>query len=232
MRRVLAMVCCTAGLGLSVPPAAGADGGPVQPVQGGTGITLPSGSNLVAVGWRNRTLIQRIRRGDGMVQAWTALRGMWGIPGVTFQGATTGLTDHGRLLVLAGLSSRYPPRTTRLAVFDTRRLRVRYRITLPGVATVDAVPPSGRWVYLIRYTAPRHDTLAYEVRAYDLKAHRLLAKPVVDPRESDEAMRGMPVSRVMGQGARWAYTLYYRPSGAPFIHALDTTGRTARCIDL
>jgi hypothetical protein len=36
----------------------------------------------------------------------------------------------------------------------------------------------------------------------------------------------------MSAGGRWAYTLYVRPSVVPFLHALDTTGRRAVCIDL
>jgi hypothetical protein len=36
----------------------------------------------------------------------------------------------------------------------------------------------------------------------------------------------------MSPDGRWAYTLYQRPSGAPFVHALDTAHRTAACIDL
>jgi hypothetical protein len=60
----------------------------------------------------------------------------------------------------------------------------------------------------------------------------MVAKPVIDPREPDEKMQGIPVTRVMSADGRWAYTLYMRPDEAPFIHALDTQGRTAACIDL
>jgi hypothetical protein len=45
-------------------------------------------------------------------------------------------------------------------------------------------------------------------------------------------MRGQPLSRATGSSGRWAYTLYDGAGAEPFIHALDTTGRTARCIDL
>jgi hypothetical protein len=38
---------------------------------------------------------------------------------------------------------------------------------------------------------------------------------------------GLPVS----VDGRWAYTLY-SSSGSPFVHALDTATRTARCIDV
>jgi hypothetical protein len=39
------------------------------------------------------------------------------------------------------------------------------------------------------------------------------------------------VTRTMSADGRWAYTLY-SGSEHPFVHALDTVGRTARCIDL
>jgi hypothetical protein len=86
-------------------------------------------------------------------------------------------------------------------------------------------------MYLIHYTSVS-STNHYEVRAYDLRARRLVAKPVIDPTEPDEKMQGLPMTRVVSADGRWAYTLYQRPDDAPFIHALDTQRRTARCIDL
>jgi hypothetical protein len=45
-------------------------------------------------------------------------------------------------------------------------------------------------------------------------------------------MRGSPITRAASPDGRWAYTLYDGAGGHPFVHALDTRGRTARCIDL
>ena len=45
-------------------------------------------------------------------------------------------------------------------------------------------------------------------------------------------MGGFPVTRAYSADGRWAYTLYDGAGKAPFVHALDTTGRTAACIDL
>jgi hypothetical protein len=150
---------------------------------------------------------------------------------VAFDGSTTGLSANGRTLVLTGLSNRYPVRRTELVFLDARRLQVRGRVTLPGWFTADAISPDGRSLYLIHYPS-NGNILRYEVRAYDIPSQRLVRKPVIDPREPDEAMRGMPMARVVSADGRWAYTLYDRPQGRPFIHALDTTGRTARCLDL
>jgi hypothetical protein len=55
---------------------------------------------------------------------------------------------------------------------------------------------------------------------------------VVDPREPDEKMQGIPITRTVSADGRWAYTLYDRPGGEPVVHALDTSARRAVCIDM
>jgi hypothetical protein len=106
---------------------------------------------------------------------------------------------------------------------------VRRRIELPGFFTVDAISPDGRWLYLIQYAGD--NVLDYRVRALDTRTGRLAARDVVDPREPDEQMGGLPMTRVMSRDGRWAYTLY-GGGEETFIHALDTVGRSAACIDL
>jgi hypothetical protein len=85
-------------------------------------------------------------------------------------------------------------------------------------------------MYLIEYS-PR-DLGDYAVRAYDIRARRLYPDPVVDPREPDEAMRGLPITRATSPDGRWAYTLYDGAGMHPFVHALDTVRNSAVCIDL
>jgi hypothetical protein len=229
MRRI-AIVLCAAGLAL--PAAARADGGPVGAMQGGTGVGVPgSRYHYVAVSMGGRTLLERLR--GGRVDWWKTLRGQWGIPAATVGGTGTGLSADRRTLVLSELPRRYPVRRTRLMVLAGRGFAgsVRERVTLAGWFSVDAISPDGRRLYLIHYTRP-NNYLRYEVRAYDLASRRLEARPIVDPREPDEKMQGIASQRVMSADSRWAYTLYMRPQGAPFIHALDTRAGTAACIDL
>jgi hypothetical protein len=45
-------------------------------------------------------------------------------------------------------------------------------------------------------------------------------------------MRGTPVTRSSSPDGRFAYTLYDGAGEHPFIHALDTVEKSARCIDL
>ena len=229
MRRVLTLTL----LALTFPAtSAAADGGPVPPVQGGSGVTAAgSPFNFIALtGGNHSTVIQRVRRGDGVVQRYRVISGDYGVPGVAFDGSTTGLSADSRTLVLASTSRYYPPKTTRLVVLDPIRLLERTRITLPGAWVVDAISPDGRWLYFTHYRAPTQ-SLNYEVRAYDLQQRQLIPKPVVDPREPDEKMQGQPVTRLMSPDGRFAYTLY-AGGDAPFVHALDTQNRTAACIDL
>jgi hypothetical protein len=86
-------------------------------------------------------------------------------------------------------------------------------------------------MYLIHYPSTS-DVSRYEVLAYEVARGRLIPKPIVDPRDRGEAMTGFPISRVMSPDGRWAYTLYGRPQGGPFVHALDTAGLRAVCVDL
>jgi hypothetical protein len=224
MRRLL-VLCVVLGL---AAPAARAAGGPALPVQGGAGVSAP-GSDLryVAVRARHDTVVERVR-GDGFVERSRRIRGAYGIPGAAYDGSNTGLSFDEGTLVLAAM--RPSATRTRLLVLDGRSLRPRSAIALPGYFVVDAVSPDGRWMYLVRYRSVRDND--YEVRAYDLVRHRLLRQAIVDPREPDEKMQGLPMTRTMSADGRWAYTLYGDPEGAPFIHALDTVRRTAACIDL
>jgi hypothetical protein len=226
MRRLLVIgsfVLCLAA------PAAHAAGGPVQPVQGGAGVSTPGGSlSYVAVRAGHDTVLQRIRRSTGFVERSRLVRGPYGIPGAAYDGSTTGLSHNERTIVLASLSGL--PSHTRLLVLDGRAMTTRAPVVLTGYFTVDAISPNGRWLYLVHYRSVSNND--YEVRAYDLVRRRLLPAPIVDPREPDEKMQGLPMTRTMSPDGRWAYTLYAKPSGAPFIHALDTERRTAACIDL
>jgi hypothetical protein len=165
---------------------------------------------------------------SGDIQATRMLRGHMGIPGAAFDGSLTGLSADGRTLVVAQNPGRLG---TRLVVLNARRLRAPARqILLRGYYTVDAISPDGGTIYLTHYLSPDRDVLRYEVRAYDVAQGRIAGGPIVDPREPDEKMQGAATTRIMSPDGRWAYTLYTGPES--FVHALDTVGRQAFCVDL
>lgn len=231
MRRVI--VITLAGLSLIAPDSALASAGPVPPVQGGAGVSaVGSPFAFVANPTGSNTTVIRERRNGGTVAASGIVHGRYGVPGAAYDGSNTGLSADGRTLVLAEITANYPPTRTRLVVFDTAAMRVRARIALGGFFAVDAISPTGRWLYLVNFRSPATNPFDYEVRAFDLEHGKLLAAPVVDPRAPREKMHGVPITRTMSTDGRWAYTLYQKTAGPPFIHALDTATRRAYCVDL
>lgn len=186
-------------------------------------VTLPAG---------RRTIVASVRRAGGRVLRSRLLPGRFTIPAVAQDASADGLSADGGTLVLSSPRTPSPRATTHLAVLDVSDgLRVRYVARLRGDYSFDAISPDGRWIYLIRYLS-RSDFSDYQVRAYDVRARRLDPKPIVDPHGAADQMRGYPITRAMSPGGRWAYTLYDGADGMPFIHALDTAGRAATCIDL
>ena len=218
-------------LAAAIAPPANAAGPPLPSAQSGaTGATaLGGGERLVTRRAGPDTRVSAVRIGDNRVVRSRQIRGRWWVPAVTINGATTGLSADGSTLVLVRPEPDFPPPSTRLAVLDAGRLSVEREIALPGFFTVDAISPDGHWLYLIQY--PGDDILDYHVRALDTRTGRLDPRNVVDPRNPGEQMGGLPMTRALSRDGRWAYTLY-GGGNETFIHALDTVGRTAACIDL
>jgi hypothetical protein len=168
---------------------------------------------------------------NGRVLASRLVGGTFTIPAVAYDGSAAGLSADGHTLVLIHPRASFPRAQTPLMVVDAKRLRTLWVVRLHGDFSFDAISPRGSFVYLIEYISPT-DPTRYRVRAYDLAANRLLAQPVVDPREPGEKMGGSPLTRATSPDGRWAYTLYDGAGKTPFVHALDTSTRSARCIDL
>jgi DNA-binding beta-propeller fold protein YncE len=226
--RLAALVALT----LVFPAAAGADGLPVIGVDvGPEGVALPGEPpRYVALPVGKNTLVARIDRGSGKVRASRVVDGRLTIPAVAYDGSAAGLSADGQTLVLIVPRPAFPRASTTFAVMDTGPLALRSIVRLKGDFSFDAMSPDGRWLYLIQYTSPK-DPLQYRVRVLSSVTGLLHPKPIVDPREPGEAMNGHPLTRATSPDGRWAYTLY-EGTEHPFVHALDTTGRSARCIDL
>jgi hypothetical protein len=209
-------------------PAAALASGP--PVGGwAEGGVVGAGSRYMALPAGRGTLLERLSVNSGRLLRTHYLKGHRGIPMVALDGTPGGLSTDGRTLVLSSPRTSYPQRTSTLYLMNARNLTLRRRITLRGDLSFDAISPDGATLYLIQLN-PRNFT-RYAVRALDTGSGRLFAKPVVDRREPDEAMRGVPLTRVMSPDGRYAYTLY-GGGDKPFVHALDTRRRSAACIDI
>ena len=230
MKRMLVLVTALAAVWAAV---AAADGGGPSPGEsfGSPGVVGPKGTiRYVTVPAGRGTLLEAVSTRTGMVQRWRYLRGSFGIPLVAFDNQGGGLSRSGRRLVLVSHQS---TELTRIAVVDPATLRPRTRLRLAGWWAFDALSPTGSLLYLIQYkgSPSQAGVQSYAVRALNLNTRRLYASPIVDRREPDEKMTGMPMTRVES-GDGWAFTFYSRTKKEPFVHALDTVHRRAFCIDV
>jgi hypothetical protein len=227
VRTLRALAVATVLSSIAVPVAA-ADGLPVLGVDvGASGVAAPDGgSRYVTIPAPGGS-----RRAGGQILSATFHRGTFTVPAVAYDGSASGLSGDRHTLVLIEPRRTFPRATTSLLVLHAPGLAYRALVKLRGDFSFDAVSPNGSQLYLIQYLSPA-DPTRYAVRRFDLGTMRLVAAPVVDPREAGEAMRGNPLSRVESRDGGMAYTLYDGGGAHPFIHALDTARATARCIDI
>jgi hypothetical protein len=231
MRALVLVVAVVVALGVTATAAA--DGLPVLGIDvGSQGVTAPgSPDRYVTVNDNKTTLVQRIARNGGRVLGITRLKGTFTIPAVAYDSSASGLSADASTLVLIEPRRAFPRAVTRFALLDGPSLHLQRTFALRGDFSFDAVSPRGRTMFLINYTSPA-DPTRYTVRAFDLGSNTLLPKPIVDPAERSEKMRGRPITRMLSGDGRWAYTLYDGAGGTPFVHALDTATSRAHCIDL
>ena len=204
-------------------------------LQGSTGITnLSTPFRFVTLAGPATTTLTAIDKRTGAVARWRTLRGSWGIPLVAFDGTPDGLSRDGKTLVVSDwvLPPNSPLRAeSTFRIYDTKLLTKRWELTLRGDWTFDALSPDAGTLYLIQHVS-RQDVLKYQVRAYDLRRHRLLKQVIADKRQQGWVMQGMPIKRVASPDGRWVYTLYGAGDGYPFVHALDAVNGTAHCIGI
>jgi hypothetical protein len=212
-----------------------ADGSPYAPglVQGASGVGAPDGAvRFVTLATSRSTVVAAIRIRSGRVVRSNVLRGFYGVPIVAWDGSTSGVSGDGRTLVLASYGP--PPGgsgVTPFVTLSTKTLRKVRSFKLPGSWAFDAISPDGSKLYLVEYLSAGQSP-HYRVRLWDNSNGRLAPGAIVDRREEEVLMRGQPVTRKSSLDGRWAYTLYARQGKPPFVHALDTVGGEAYCIDL
>ena len=232
LRRLL--ICLALSLGTaSAAFAAGPDPGVLI---AGKGVAGPGGKvRYVARGGPGATTVVAARARDGSILRSARLHGRFGVPAITFNGELGGLSTDGSTLVLADTrtgNGQYPlKRRSSFAVLDTKSLRVRERVELPGHYSFDALSPDGSRLYLIQHVSAVKLT-RYVVRAYDLTNGHLLAGRIADKSQAGWVMNGMPLARATSADGRWVYTLYTNPGGYPFVHALDSVEGVAHCIGI
>jgi hypothetical protein len=232
LRRLLVLLV----LGLGTASAAFAAGPDPGVMIAGKGVKGPDGNvRYVARGGPGATTHVVAEARDGSVLRSATLRGRFGVPAITFQGETGGVSTDGSTLVLADTrtgNGEYPlKRHSSFAVLDAKTLRLRARIELRGHYTFDALSPDGSRLYLIQHVSAVK-LMHYVVRAYDLANRQLLPGRIADKSQRGWVMNGMPLARTTSADGRWVYTFYTNPGGYPFVHALDSVQGLAHCIGI
>ena len=212
---------------LAVAQAASASYPAPFAVQGGAGLPSLDGSlHFVTLKTGADTRIAAVEADAKTTVMSRTVAGAYGIAMLTPNGLAGGLFRDGSAFVLQSIG--FNP-TSRFMIVGAKDLVPRATITLKGTFGFDALSPDGSKLYLIQHTSTQ-DFQHYIVRAYDLKARKLLPGRVADKTQRSWVMQGWAVDRVTSSSGRWVYTLYANPGGYPFIHALDTVKGVAHCI--
>jgi hypothetical protein len=231
--RAMRGTAAAALLGLLLPATAHAAGATPGVTVGGNGASWQGHTErFVTVPAGRSTLVKELRRAGGATVGSRRIPGRFGIPAVAYDGSTEAVPAASPVLVVAGRTSPAAlPRHTGFVVLSTRDLHVVRHIRLEGAYAFDALSPDGATMYLTRHASRAHIT-RYTVRAYDLRAGRLLPGVIADKTDHEWLMDGLPAARLQTRDGGFAYTLYQGGEDGAFIHALDTRTRTARCIDI
>jgi hypothetical protein len=227
LRRLLPLALAA----LAAAPVALADGGSAPPAA--DGVLAPGGEirYLAIMLGSGTTMVQTIQVGRGSLERARTIPGGWQIPGVAFDGTPGGLTADGRTLVLMKPAATPFRKRSVFQVVRARDLAPLRRVVLKGDFAFDALSPDGSRLYLIQHVSQR-DLTRYVVRAYSLGENRLLPGVIADRTQRGWVMAGWPMTRATSADGRWVYTLYTRPGGYPFVHALDAVRGVAHCIGI
>jgi hypothetical protein len=187
------------------------------------GLRLPSGirsadgrSFLAVRRLGTRTVLTRYVLPSGRVAARGSLAGRFTLAAIAADGTR------------AVLAEAHPgPGRTRFTILGTSRWTVQRRIELGGSFGVEALSPDGHRLFLIRY-----GNGGYNLRLYDLRTGELEFTPLVEGAAGFPKMVGAAWTSVATRDGRWLLTLYIKPGGGGFIHALDLGRAIGHCLDL
>ncbi|MDX6486033.1 MAG: hypothetical protein QOF43_1186 [Gaiellaceae bacterium] len=229
MHRRLALGLAVLGVLGAVPAALAGYGAPFA-VQGGPGVLSNDGSvrYLALDGGSQSTVLNAIKTNDGSRTKSTTVNGSFGVPMLTNNGLSGGLSHDGTMLVLQSLGAQSP---TKFNLINTEDLSALGSIQLKGLFSYDALSPDGSKLYLVQHSSVA-DMQHYVVRLYDLSKRALMPGKIADKTQKGWVMQGFPASRTTSVDGRWVYTLYANPGGYPFIHALDTVRGVAHCVGI
>jgi WD40 repeat protein len=152
-----------------------------------------------------RTTVARYDVRSGRLVRGRSLRGRgWSPAGVTADGRHVALVRTGRHVTVLRVGAS--------------------RTVLRGLYEVEALSPDGNRVFLVHWKRNGYDLQQFDLATQELAPTRL--------DEPDEKMTGTAVSSVASRDGHWLLTLYIKPDGHSFVHALNLRSGLAHCIDL
>lgn len=186
-------------------------------------VRLPSGvrsadgrSFLAARVVGERTVLTRYALPSGRVVSRGELAGRYAVAAVSADGTRVVLAD-----------GRPAAERTRYTIVGTLRWTVQRRVELRGSYGVEALSPDLRRLFLIRYGGG-----GYNLRLYDLRTGELAFTPLAEGASGFQKMVGAAWTSVATRDGRWLLTLYIKPDGGGFVHALDLENAIGHCLDL
>jgi hypothetical protein len=177
-----------------------------------SGMLSADGRAFVSTIQRHRTTrFVRYDTRTGRGQALRTVLGVWSVVGVSADGRR-----------IARFRFRKRARATVLSLDDPGRTT---SVRLPGSYELESFSQSGRRLFLVHW----HRNGSYDLQQYDRGSARLSPTRLDEP---DEKMTGQAMVAVETRDGSWLYTLYAKPDGGTFVHALDLRTGIAHCIDL
>ena len=179
----------------------------------------------------NSTVVQNVVVRPGSGGEFRAIPGAWRLPTVGLDPMPVGLAADGRTtaLVEARAPDALGTATTQFAILKGALDPHPRIIKLGGEFDFDAISPVGATLFVVEHL-PAPPAGHYQVRAVDVATGTLRDGVITDKRNADEQMGGWAIAQLRRRDGL-VLTLY-RGEEHPFIHALDTVGAWAVCIDL
>ncbi|HKB20926.1 MAG TPA: hypothetical protein VKC65_07915 [Gaiellaceae bacterium] len=177
-----------------------------------TGMLSADGRAFVsAVRVKGGTRFLRFDTRTGSARALGTVPGVWSVRGVSADGRR-----------IARFKFRRHARETVFTLDEPGRTE---SVRFPGIYQLESFSPNGRRLFLVHW----HPTGSYDLQQYDRASRRLSPTRLDEP---DEKMSGQAVTAVRTRDGAWLLTLYVKPKGGTFVHALDLRTGIAHCIDL
>jgi hypothetical protein len=176
------------------------------------GMLSADGRVFVSAGQRHgQTRFVRYDIGTGRGQAIRTVRGDWSVVGVSADGRR-----------IARFKFRKHPRGTMFTLDGPQRSQ---SVRLRGNYELESFSQDGRRLFLVHW----HRSGGYDLQQYDRRRDRLSPTRLDEP---DEKMTGTAMTAVETRDGSRLLTLYAKPDGGTFVHALDLRTGLAHCIDL